>query len=215
MKLLDKEYSEATDEELLSRIQNGEECIIDYIMDKYKNLVRRKAKSMFLVGADQEDLIQEGMIGLFKAIRNYNVTKEASFFTFAELCITRQLFTAVKSAKRQKHQPLNTYISIDEGMPGSCNNVDGGDIKSLSEVLSSEKQNPEEVIIDKENVAGLEYRMEKELSLFEKKVLDSHMEGLTYGQIAQVLGKDAKATDNALQRVKNKVRKVIIENSNN
>jgi len=214
MRLLDKEYCNIADEELLIRLRAGEEKIIDYIMNKYKNLVRGKAKSMFLVGADQEDLIQEGMIGLFKAIRNYDSKKEASFYTFADLCISRQLSTAIQSSRRQKHEPLNSYISIDENRTRDFDDTGKREDAFLRDFLSSEEQNPEEVVIDNENVAGLKETIERELSDFEKKVLDSYIKGKSYGQIAKELGKDEKATDNALQRVKTKIRKAIFHNGN-
>lgn len=214
MKSLDKEYSEVSDEDLLLRLRAGEESIIDYIMNKYKNVVRSKAKSMFLLGADHEDLIQEGMIGLFKAIRSYDREKEASFYTFAELCISRQLYTAIQSSRRQKHTPLNTYISIDESFRRECNFTGKSEDTLLLDFFTSVTKNPEEQVIDMENVAGLEDTIARELSSFEKQVLDSYITGKSYGQIAKELGKDEKATDNALQRVKSKIRKAIYEKGN-
>lgn len=202
------DYGHCTDDELIDRLRRGEEAIMDYICDKYKNLVRSKAKSMFILGADNEDLIQEGMIGLFKAVRGYDMGRDASFYTFAELCISRQMYTAVQASKRQKHLPLNTYISLDGGnLP-----TDHEDRESpkLAELLAGRAElSPEELFLDKERVAYLEKVIEEELSDFEKQVLDLYMTGMSYTQIAKVLGRDEKATDNALQRLKTKVRKML------
>lgn len=159
---------------------------------------------MFILGADTEDLIQEGMIGLFKAVRDYDSGRDASFFTFAQLCISRQMYTAVQASKRKKHLPLNTYVSLDS-------QEDSGEQKGqeqpLVELLADRtKLNPEELVLDKERVDYLERAMEKELSEFEKQVLDLYRTGMNYSQIARVLGRDEKATDNALSRAKQKIR---------
>lgn len=202
------EYDGCTDSELIDRLRRGEESIMDYICDKYKNLVRSKAKSMYILGADNEDLIQEGMIGLFKAVRDYDAGRDASFFTFAELCISRQMYTAVKASKRQKHQPLNTYVSLDSESRGA--EESDAEHSVLGELLADRtEQSPEEVILDKERVAFLEQMIEKELSDFERQVLDLHLTGMSYTEIAKVLGRDEKATDNALQRVKTKIKKAL------
>lgn len=202
----DNRYEQITDEELILKLRDGESHITDYIMNKYKNLVRSKAKSMYILGADTEDLIQEGMIGLFKAIRDYDSGRDASFFTFADLCISRQMYTAVQASNRQKHKPLNTYISFY-----SVNNEGKEQEQELIDTLQSNfEQNPEEVLIDKENVLLLEKKIEKELSGFEKQVLDLYLTGMGYAQIARVLGKDEKSTDNALQRIKSKLKKAIV-----
>lgn len=204
-----KNYEECGDEELILRLRDGEEAITDYIMDKYKNLVRSKAKSMYILGADRDDLIQEGMIGLFKAVRDYDIGRDASFFTFAELCVSRQMYTAIQAAGRQKHTPLNTYISLY----GSCTEqeAEGRDGKwELSgSLLSPPERNPEELLIDRENVERLEKTIDKELSSFEKQVLDLYLTGMKYSEIARVLGRDEKSTDNALQRIKSKLKKAI------
>lgn len=199
-----QDYRQATDEELIVRLRDGEEAITDHIMDKYKNLVRNKAGSMYILGADREDLIQEGMIGLFKAIRDYDSGRDASFFTFAELCISRQMYSAVQAAGRMKHIPLNSYISLYDGSDGE----DGED--GLMGTLADRGRSPEELFIDKENVELLEKRMEQELSGFEKQVLDLYVTGMSYGQIAKVLGRDEKSTDNALQRLRTKIRKMLL-----
>ncbi len=199
------DYEQTTDEELIDRLRSGEERIMDYICDKYKNLVRSKAKSMFILGGDNEDLIQEGMIGLFKAVRDYDSGRDASFYTFADLCISRQMYTAVQASKRQKHIPLNTYVSL-YGNPLE----EGKEENTLLEALADRTElNPEEMFLDKERVAYLEQIIEKELSSFEKQVLDLYMTGMSYTQIAKVLGRDEKSTDNALQRLKGKIRKLL------
>lgn len=202
------DYKQHTDGELIDRLRRGEEPIMDYICDKYKNLVRSKAKSMFILGADNEDLIQEGMIGLFKAVRDFDSGRDASFYTFAELCISRQMYTAVRASKRQKHLPLNTYVSLDRDNRGG----EDGDRENLilSEQLADRRElSPEELFLDKERVAYLEKAIEDELSDFERQVLDLYMTGMSYAQIAKVLGRDEKATDNALQRLKAKIRKML------
>lgn len=205
---MDKNYEKCCDEELIVRLRDGEAAITDYIMDKYKNLVRSKAGSMYILGADREDLIQEGMIGLFKAIRDYDTGRDASFFTFADLCISRQMYTAIQAAGRQKHAPLNTYISLyasaTEGEPGQ-----GEEGSLINSMVSKQERNPEELLIDKENLELLEKAIEKELSGFEKQVLDLYLTGMKYGQIAKVLGRDDKSTDNALQRTKAKLKKIV------
>lgn len=199
-------YEGLTDEELIDRLRDGEAQITDYIMDKYKNLVRKKAKSMYILGADGDDLIQEGMIGLFKAVRDYDAGRDASFYTFADLCISRQMYNAVQASRREKHAPLNTYISLYADMAGT--EGDGG--MELVNVLASEVEtNPEQLVIDKENVADIEAMIDKELSGFEKQVLDLYLTGMRYSQIAKVLSRDEKSTDNALQRLKSKLRKAV------
>lgn len=200
------DYEQCTDEELIDRLRRGEEGIMDFICDKYKNFVRSKAKSMYILGGDNEDLIQEGMIGLFKAVRDYDCGRDASFYTFADLCVSRQLYTAVQASKRKKHLPLNTYVSL-------YGNQSGQEDKEESEIFYSladrAERSPEEMFIDKERVEYLETAIEKELSPFEKQVLDLYMTGMTYSQIARVLGRDEKSTDNALQRLKAKIKKML------
>ena len=199
------DYEQVTDEELIDRLRNGEEKITDYICDKYKNLVRSKAKSMFILGGDNEDLIQEGMIGLFKAVRDYDSGRDASFYTFADLCISRQMYTAVQASKRQKHIPLNTYVSFY----GTGKEGEREESSLLEALVDPAEQNPEELFLDKERVAYLEQVIESELSSFEKQVLDLYMTGMSYTQIAKVLGRDEKSTDNALQRLKSKIKKML------
>lgn len=203
-----EEYYSYSDEELMMRLRDGEDGIIDFIMNKYKNLVRSKAKSMYILGADGDDLIQEGMIGLFKAVRDFDSGRDASFSTFADLCISRQMYTAVQASRRQKHIPLNTYISLYATANGNYERSE--DDMALVNILTLKSdQSPEELVIDKENVEQLEKTIDKELSSLEKQVLDLYITGMSYTQIAKVLGRDEKSTDNALQRIKTKLKKAI------
>ncbi len=204
---MSERYSEFTDEELIDRLRQGENPITDYIMDKYKNLVRKKAKSMYILGADNDDLIQEGMIGLFKAVRDYDAGRDASFYTFADLCISRQMYNAVQASGREKHAPLNSYISLYTNMTEA--ESEGNSTSLLNVLISEVENNPEKLIIDKENVADIEAIIEKELSAFEKQVLDLYITGMSYSQIAKVLGRDDKSTDNALQRLKAKLKRAV------
>lgn len=199
-----EKYAQTCDEELIDRLREGENSIIDYIMDKYKNLVRSKARSMYILGADTEDLIQEGMIGLFKAVRDYDCGRDASFYTFADLCISRQMYTAVQASQRKKHWPLNNSVSLN----GESQDAQPEWLLQES-VFSGAGNNPEELFLDKERTEFLETQIEKELSSFEKQVLDLHLTGMSYSQIARVLGRDEKSTDNALQRVKSKIKKIL------
>lgn len=206
MKSLDSDlknnYLDETDEELIIRLRDGEDKIQDYILDKYKNLVRSKAKSMYILGAEPEDLIQEGMIGLFKAIRDYDAGRDASFFTFAELCISRQIYNAVSASGRKKHMPLNSYISI-------YGDADEDESRNLENTLTGVLSNPESLLIDRENVDEIEKLIDRELSTFEKQTLELFMTGLGYVEIAKILGKDEKSTDNALQRARLKLKKCL------
>ena len=201
------DYETSKDEELILRIRDGEEKITDYIMEKYKNLVRSKAGSMYILGADREDLIQEGMIGLFKAVRDYDCGRDASFYTFADLCISRQMYTAVQAAGRKKHAPLNSYVSL---YAGNGSDKTEEEKKLLDSLVSRDEQNPEELLIDRENVERIEKAIESELSSFERQVLDLYLTGMKYTEIARVLGKDDKSTDNALQRCRSKIRKALL-----
>ncbi len=196
------EYEKKTDEELVVLSASGDEIATECILGRYKNLVRSKARMYFLVGADKEDIIQEGMIGLFKAIRDFNSQKLASFKGFAELCIKRQIITAVKTATRQKHMPLNTYVSLSNPM------YDGESEGLLEEVLSGTSEtDPERLFISKENAEFLNIKMEEVLSELEKSVLAFYLEGKSYQEIGEILDKPQKSIDNALQRVKKKMEK--------
>ena len=201
-----KSYADFSDEELILMYRDGERGIIDFIMEKYKGLVKNKAKSMYLLGADSDDLIQEGMIGLFKAVRDYDPGRDASFFTFADLCVSRQMYKAVQASARKKHTPLNKYISLSRQDQDPEYN---GENTGALELAESPEKNPEELMIDRENVELLEKTIDKELSLFEKQVLDLLITGMGYAQIAGVLGRDLKSTDNARQRIKQKLRKAL------
>ncbi|MBC8531866.1 RNA polymerase sporulation sigma factor SigH [Christensenellaceae bacterium NSJ-53] len=175
-----------------------------YLLNKYKNFVRSKARSYFLVGADHEDIIQEGMIGLFKAIRDYRPDKLSSFRAFAELCITRQIITAIKTATRQKHIPLNSYVSLNKPV------YEEGSDRTLMDVLSGAKtQNPEDLIIGQEDYAGIESKIGEILSDLEWEVLTSYLQGKSYQEISKELGRHVKSIDNALQRVKRKLDKYL------
>lgn len=199
-----RDYEQASDEELIEQLRDGENAVMDYIMDKYKFLVRSKAQAMYILGADTEDLIQEGMIGLFKAVRDYDCGRDASFYTFADLCVSRQMYTAVQASRRKKHAPLNTYVSLY----GERKEVEEG--TALQEILSTgQGSDPESLFLDKERMEYLEGEIQRELSTFEKQVLDLYLTGMTYSQIAKVLGKEEKSTDNALQRVKSKMKKIL------
>ena len=195
-------YEGISDEELILRLRDGDGRVMDFILEKYKGLVRSKAKSMYLLGADGEDLIQEGMIGLFKAVRDYDPGRDASFYTFADLCVSRQMYTAVQASSRKKHMPLNRSVSLNaEGM-----DKDGeGEIRLA--VPDARERSPDDMVIDRENLEQLESVIEKELSPLEKQVLDLYLTGMGYAQIARVLGRDGKSTDNALQRIRGKLRK--------
>ena len=196
-------YENISDEELISRLRDGEEDIIDYIIEKYKGLVKQKAKSMYLLGADHDDLLQEGMIGLYKAVRDYDFGRDASFFTFAELCITRQLYTAVQASQRKKHSFLNGYVSLYEKQGEQDENQ-----TELLQVLSSDTKDPEELTIDRENLEQFELAIEQEMSTFEKQVMELILIGMKYTEIARVLGKTDKAIDNPIQRIRTKVKRI-------
>ena len=207
---MEKTYEGMSDEEILVGMKQGDREAIDYLMDKYKNLVRRKAANLFLIGADKEDLIQEGMIGLYKAIRDYENEKGVLFYTFAELCIVRQMYSAIKASNRQKNIPLNTYISLYG--PDFEEEKGQNHGENYANYVQQEKnQNPEELVIDKENLAVLEYTIESRLSSLEKEVVQYYMNGLSYVEIAELLGRSPKSVDNALQRIKSKLNQLFKE----
>ena len=201
-----QDYSVYTDEELICRLRDGEEDIMDYILKKYKNLVRKNAQNMYILGAEEQDLIQEGMIGLFNAIKDYDSGRDASFFTFADLCISRRMYNAIKASQREKHIPLNNYVSLYGDNDDKNSEGKSGVIELLS---AGEISNPENLLIDQENVKQIQEIVDKELSAFEKQVFDLYITGMKYVQIAKVLGRDEKSTDNALQRIKSKLKKAI------
>ena len=190
-----KQYDKIKDEELIFRFKQGETEILDYLMEKYKNMVRKKARAMFLIGGDNDDLIQEGMIGLFKAVRDYQPEKEASFQTFARICVDRRIYNAIQNSNRQKHQPLNSYISLSQ--------EDGENEEHLPDMWV---ENPESIIIDQENVRDLEQEITCTLSPMENQVLDYYLDGNGYTEIAKIMGKTPKSIDNALQRIRGKIK---------
>lgn len=197
------DYDSLSDEILVKLSADGDLIATEYILARYKNLVRSRARMYFLAGADKEDLIQEGMIGLFKAIRDFNSEKPASFCGFAELCVKRQIITAVKTATRQKHMPLNSYVSLSNPM------YDGESEESLEMVLpGGAETDPEHLFISKENTEFLTEKMNEILSPLEKSVLAFYLEGKSYQEIAVLMNKSPKSIDNALQRVKKKLEKI-------
>lgn len=197
--------SEISDDELVKVAKNGDNNAIETLVDRYKNYISLKTRTYFLRGADKEDIMQEGMIGLIKAIRDYKVDKQVSFKSFAELCITRQIITAVKAATRQKHTPLNSYISL-------YGSGDGDEERSPLDLIDSNTRfNPEEYIIMRENLKKIDEQILKFLSKFEKSVLECYMTGKTYQEISEVLGRPVKSIDNALQRIKRKFEKTSID----
>ncbi len=199
-----KEYEHMSDEDVISRSRNGDKYAIDHIINKYKNLVRSRARTYFLIGADKEDIVQEGMIGLYKAARDFKIEKHVSFKAFAELCITRQIISAIKSATRQKHIPLNSYISLNKPFFEDENE------QTLLDTLGQKKNsNPEDIVITKEHFESVEEKMFKVLSKFERKVLSLYLDGKGYTEIAKQMDKSEKSIDNALQRIKRKVIKFI------
>ena len=194
-------YECMTDEQLIQRLRDGDKAITDYIMEKYKNLVRKEANAMYLLGGENDDLIQEGMIGLFKAVQDYSPEHEASFFSFAKLCVTRQMYSAIEASKRKKHSPLNSYISLYEK---------DGEKSALIETMEAEGEtNPEELFVSQEYAKLLESRLEEELSDLENRVLYLHLLGTDYKTIARLIDKSPKTVDNALQRIKAKTAKIL------
>ena len=191
-------YETYSDEELIDILREGDREIADYLMEKYKPLVRKKTNAMYLIGGENEDLIQEGMIGLFKAIRDYNEEKECSFFSFAELCISRQLYSALESSNRKKHMPLNTYVSFS--------NTEGDNGLTLEELLTGQVLSPEQMLIEQEGQQEFASILKTKLSPMEKKVLYLYLEGNSYTQIGEILGKPSKSIDNSLQRIRSKIK---------
>lgn len=191
-------YKDITDEHLIEQLRNGQTNVMDYLMEKYKNLVRKRANALYLIGGETEDLIQEGMIGLFKAIQDYRADKEVSFYHFAELCINRQMYTAVEASQRKKHAPLNTYIPLD-----ARQEKDGVYLETGSHPQTSD---PETLFISQETVRLLLKQASERLSPMEHQVLVLYLDGMNYHQIAEHMGKTPKAVDNALQRIRGKIR---------
>jgi RNA polymerase sporulation-specific sigma factor len=197
-------FERMEDERLVEYVHEGDNQALEYLIDKYKNFVKAKARSYFLVGADREDIIQEGMIGLFKAIRDFQDDKLSSFKAFAELCITRQMITAIKTATRQKHIPLNSYISLDKPVYD-----EESDRTLLDIVCGSKVSDPEETVINQEEFNHIEVKMSEILSDLEQKVLMLYLDGRSYQEISVDLNRHVKSIDNALQRVKRKFERYL------
>lgn len=197
-------YCNYTDEELIAHFRDGDDAVMDFILEKYKKTVINKAKTLYLMGGDEDDLIQEGMIGLFKAVMDYKDDRDASFNTFANLCISRQMYKAIQSASRKKNQPLNSYVSFYEnGIDEIENYMEKGE--GGNQGLN---QNPEHMLIDQENEASLKANIAKTLSALEQRVMDLYIEGNDYKSIALKLGKSPKSIDNTIQRIKNKLSRI-------
>ncbi|GGJ29247.1 RNA polymerase factor sigma-70 [Paenibacillus hunanensis] len=197
-------YDYQSDEDLVEAVRHGDSEALEYLITKYKNFVRAKARSYFLIGADREDIVQEGMIGLYKSIRDFKNDKLSSFKVFAELCITRQIITAIKTATRQKHIPLNSYVSLDKPIYD-----EDSDRTLLDVICGSPMSDPEELVINKEEFTGLEDKMSEILSDLERKVLMLYLDGRSYQEIAVDLCRHVKSIDNALQRVKRKLERYL------
>lgn len=204
--VLNRRFAEMADEEVVGLAQQRDSVAVEYLLSKYKNFVRSKARSYFLIGADHEDIVQEGMIGLFKAVRDYQPERLSSFRAFAELCITRQIITAIKTATRQKHVPLNSYVSLNKPI------YDEESDRTLMDVIvEGRAQNPEELIIGQEDLVSIRDRVDQVLSGLEQDVLNAYLDGKSYQEIADKLGRHVKSIDNALQRVKRKLEKFLEE----
>lgn len=193
-----------SDEELAAASQKGDSAAMDCLLNKYSPLVKKISGRYFLIGADHEDLVQEGMIGLFKAVRDYSPDKSASFRSFSELCVTRQILTAIKNATRQKHAPLNSYVSLDGPVYD-----DGYDVTLMDVIGRSSAVNPEDIVISRERFDAIGSRIGKFLSKLECEVLLYYLRGESYADIASRLGKDPKSIDNALQRIRRKFEKIV------
>lgn len=195
-----QQFEQLTDEAIVGQVHLGNADALDFLISKYRLFVKAKARSYFLIGADKEDIIQEGMIGLYKAIRDFKEDKLSSFRAFAELCITRQIITAIKTATRQKHIPLNSYISLDKPI------YDEESERTLMDVITSPiSEDPEHLMINREDYSHLEKKMGEVLSELEQQVLIRYLEGQSYNEISEELNRHVKSIDNALQRVKRKL----------
>ncbi|MBM6947558.1 sigma-70 family RNA polymerase sigma factor [Mordavella massiliensis] len=202
------DYAQMTDEQLIRQLRAGEEDITDYLMEKYKGMVRKEAKAMYLLGGENDDLIQEGMIGLFKAVRDYDAAQEASFGTFARLCVTRQLYSAIEASRRKKHSPLNSYVSFYE----KEDREGGGSL--LDTMEAGCESDPEQAFLSKDNARRMEEELEESLSSLEKRVLYLHLRGTDYRTIASLLDRSPKTVDNAIQRIRAKAEKILQDENN-
>ena len=199
-------YDRMTDEQLLCDYKNGNQEIMDYLMVKYKSTVRKKARAMYLLGGENEDLIQEGMIGLIKAVRDFDVTQKTSFSSFAELCVSRQMYSAIEASNRKKHLPLNSYVSLYED---SEQVGEGRSLPLIDTIESSKENDPEVLYFGKEYTEAFAEQLKELLSPLENHVLYLHLMGTDYRTIAELLGKSPKSVDNALQRIKTKAQKIL------
>lgn len=199
-------YDRMTDEQLLCDYKNGNQEIMDYLMVKYKSMVRKKARAMYLLGGENEDLIQEGMIGLIKAVRDFDVTQKTSFSSFAELCVSRQMYSAIEASNRKKHLPLNSYVSLYED---SEQVGEGRSLPLIDTIESSKENDPEVLYFGKEYTEDFAEQLKELLSPLENHVLYLHLMGTDYRTIAELLGKSPKSVDNALQRIKTKAQKIL------
>ena len=194
-------YERMTDEQLIEELRGGDTAIIDFLMEKYKNLVRKEANTMYLLGGENDDLIQEGMIGLFKAVQDYKIDRKASFFSFASLCVRRQMYSAIEASRRKKHSPLNSYISLYEK---------NEEKEALIETMEAEvENNPEALFLSREYAEILESKLQESLSDLESRVLYLHLRGTDYKIIARLLDKSPKTVDNAIQRIRSKAEKIL------
>lgn len=198
------DYDALTEAEVVDRAKEDDSEALEYLLNKYKGMVRLRARAYYLIGADREDLIQEGMIGLYRAICDFDKDKQVSFKSFAEVCVTRQLITAIKAATRQKHRPLNSYVSLNKAAYDEDDNE-----RTLLETVAGDEttQNPEDIMIDREDFTETEARIQKLLSDFEQQVLELYIAGKSYQEIAAMLDRSPKSIDNALQRTKSKLEK--------
>jgi len=203
--LENERFLDMPDEEVVVLAQKGDGQALAYLLNKYKNFVRSKARSYFLIGADHEDIVQEGMIGLYKSIRDFQPDRLASFRSFAELCVKRQIITAIKAATRQKHVPLNSYVSLNKPL------YDEESDRTLLDVIEGRVTNPEDLYISQEDLARIQGQIAEILSDLERQVLDAFIDGKSYQEIAELLGRHVKSIDNALQRVKRKLFKFLEE----
>ena len=199
-------YDRMTDEQLLCDYKNGNQEIMDYLMVKYKSMVRKKARAMYLLGGENEDLIQEGMIGLIKEVRDFDVTQKTSFSSFAELCVSRQMYSAIEASNRKKHLPLNSYVSLYED---SEQVGEGRSLPLIDTIESSKENDPEVLYFGKEYTEAFAEQLKELLSPLENHVLYLHLMGTDYRTIAELLGKSPKSVDNALQRIKTKAQKIL------
>ncbi len=194
-------YEALTDEEIVSLAQNGESRATEFIVNKYREFVEIRSIPYFMAGSERDDLVQEGLIGLYKAIKSYSLNKNANFKTFAEICVVRQMISAVKSSTRKKNSPLNHYVSI---------HTSEDEIDTISaKLVDTKNENPESMLIERESVQGIQSKIYSILSEFESEVLSYYLSGITYKEIAKIIGKSSKAVDNALCRIKKKVEKYI------